>query len=181
MRRGNSFKTRGAKLAALWLLLLLLAAVSSPVIFSKASEEMNFSRAIEAPSLSHCFGTDSLGRDLFARLMRGASVSLGVSIGAALLAIFIGIWFGAIAGYYGGLVDRLMMGFVDVMLCFPFFFLVLAVIAVLGPSVLNILWIIGITGWMGTARLVRAEILSLKEREFVLAARALGANDLWII
>jgi peptide/nickel transport system permease protein len=97
------------------------------------------------------------------------------------IATFIGILVGATAGYYGRWVDGLIMRFVDLMLCFPTFFLILAVIAFLEPSIWNIMVVIGITGWMGVARLVRAEFLSLKEREFALSARALGASDLRII
>jgi len=142
---------------------------------------MNFSQLLEAPSLAHWFGTDALGRDLLTRIFYGAGVSLGVAVLAVGLALFIGIWAGAVAGYYGGTCDRLLMTAVDIMLCFPTFFLILAVIAILGPSLMNVMIIIGATSWMGVARLVRAEILSLKEREFILAARALGAGSTRII
>jgi peptide/nickel transport system permease protein len=97
------------------------------------------------------------------------------------LATLIGVLVGATAGYYGGWVDLVLMRFVDLMLCFPSFFLILAVIALLEPSIWNIMVVIGVTGWMGVARLVRAEFLSLKEREFVVAARALGASDARLI
>ena len=97
------------------------------------------------------------------------------------IAVAIGTFLGAVAGYYGGWVDGLIMRFVDIMLCFPAFFLILAVVALLEPSIWNIMVVIGLTSWMGVARLVRAEFLSLKEREFVLAARSQGASDLRII
>ena len=97
------------------------------------------------------------------------------------IAVAIGTLLGAVAGYYGGWVDGLIMRFVDIMLCFPAFFLILAVVALLEPSIWNIMVVIGLTSWMGVARLVRAEFLSLKEREFVLAARSQGASDLRII
>jgi len=136
---------------------------------------------LEGPSPAHPFGTDTLGRDVFSRMIWGARISLKVGFVAVGLATLIGIFFGAVSGYYGGWVDAVVMRFVDLMLCFPAFFLILAVIAILEPSIWNIMIVIGVTGWMGVARLVRAEFLTLKSREFVLAARALGASDRRII
>ena len=130
-----------------------------------------------APSAEHWLGTDPLGRDVLSRIIYGAQVSLKVGFVAVGLATCIGLMVGALAGFYGGWVDLVLMRFVDLMLCFPSFFLILAVIAVLEPSIWNIMVVIGLTGWMGVARLVRAEFLSLREREFVVAARALGASD----
>jgi peptide/nickel transport system permease protein len=95
--------------------------------------------------------------------------------------MIIGLFLGSIAGYYGGMIDSVVMRFVDIMLCFPTFFLILAVIAVLEPSIFNIMIVIGATSWMGVARLVRAEVLTLKERDFVAASRVMGASDAWII
>lgn len=132
---------------------------------------------LEPPSTAHLFGTDPLGRDVFSRVLYGAQISLKVGFVAVGLATLIGLLVGAVAGYYGGWVDSVLMRFVDLMLCFPTFFLILAVIAILEPSIWNIMVIIGLTSWMGVSRLVRAEFLSLKEREFVQAARALGAGD----
>jgi peptide/nickel transport system permease protein len=129
------------------------------------------------PSPEHWLGTDPLGRDVLSRIIFGSQVSLKVGFVAVGLATCIGIIVGALAGYYGGWVDLVLMRFVDLMLCFPSFFLILAVIALLEPSIWNIMVVIGVTGWMGVARLVRAEFLSLKERDFVEAARALGASD----
>jgi len=132
---------------------------------------------LEGPSRAHPFGTDPLGRDVLSRMIWGSRISLKVGFVAVGLATLIGIFFGAVSGYYGGWVDAAVMRFVDLMLCFPAFFLILAVIAILEPSIWNIMIVIGVTGWMGVARLVRAEFLTLKSREFVLAARALGASD----
>ena len=114
-------------------------------------------------------------------MIYGARISLLVGFVAVGLATLIGVLVGALAGYYGGVVDAVLMRLVDLMLCFPTLFLILAVIAVLGPSIWNIMVVIGVTGWMGVARLVRAEFLSLREREFVVAARALGASDARLI
>jgi peptide/nickel transport system permease protein len=111
----------------------------------------------------------------------GARISLKVGFVATGLAILVGTFLGALSGYYGGWIDSVIMRFVDIMLCFPTFFLILAVIALLEPSIWNIMIIIGLTGWMGVTRLVRADFISLRERDFVQAARAIGAGDARII
>ncbi len=129
------------------------------------------------PSVEHWLGTDSLGRDLASRLIYGGRISLSIGFIAMGIAVFLGLILGACAGFYGKLIDTLIMRFVDIMLCFPTFFLILTVAAVLEPSIFNIMVIIGLTSWMGTARLIRGEILSLKEREFIQAETALGASD----
>ena len=133
------------------------------------------------PSADHWLGTDQLGRDVLSRMIWGSQISLKVGFVSTGIAILIGTLMGAVAGYYGRWVDAVIMRFVDIMLCFPTFFLILAVIAVLEPSIWNIMVIIGATGWMGITRLVRADFISLKERDFVQAARAIGANDFRII
>ena len=133
------------------------------------------------PSGVHPFGTDPLGRDVFSRMIWGAGISLKVGFVATGIAILIGTILGALAGYYGRWVDAVIMRFVDIMLCFPTFFLILAVIAILEPSIWNIMIVIGLTGWMGVTRLVRADFIALKERDFVQAARAIGAGDFRII
>ena len=133
------------------------------------------------PSAQHWLGTDPLGRDVLSRIIYGSRVSLKVGFVAVGLATLVGLMIGSLAGFYGGWVDQVLMRLVDLMLCFPSFFLILAVIALLEPSIWNIMAVIGLTGWMGVARLVRAEFLSLREREFVVAARALGASDLRLI
>ncbi len=166
--------------ALFWLAVLFAAALSAPFL-AESSRHMDFARVLEAPSFRHFFGTDSLGRDVFLRLVSGSGVSLGVGVGAVALSLVTGVVLGSIAAYYGGIVDRSLMGLVDTLLCFPVFFLILAVIAVLGPSMLHIIVIIGLTSWMGAARLVRAEVLTLREREFVQASRVLGASDAWIL
>ncbi len=135
----------------------------------------------------YLLGTDELGRDVFARMLQGSFVSLSIGFVAVGIAMTIGVALGGIAGYYGtarflGLsVDNLIMRFTDVMLCFPTFFLILTVVALLPPSIYNIMIVIGITGWMATARFVRAEFLSLKEQDFVLAAKAMGIPERRII
>jgi len=157
--------------------LALLAPLLSP--FDPAHIEQ--AELLAPPSLRHPLGTDSLGRDLLSRMFYGARISLSVGLVAVGIATLLGIMLGSVAGFYGGFWDALIMRFVDVMLCFPAFFLILAVVAVFEPSIFNIMCIIGLTSWMGPARLVRAEILSLKEREFIQAAVALGASNARII
>ncbi|MBI5584835.1 MAG: ABC transporter permease [Deltaproteobacteria bacterium] len=163
--------------------LIFLVALGAGVLSPYDSGKTNISAKLQAPSGNHWLGTDQLGRDVFSRMLFGSRISLTVGFIAVALSIVIGILVGALAGYYGSWVDAWLMRFVDVMLCFPSFFLMLTIIALLGPSIWNVMIIIGLTSWMGTARFVRAEFLTLRQRDFVLAARALGANDgriIWV-
>lgn len=160
---------------------LFVIAVLAPRISPYDPALINLDQILSPPSAKHWLGTDQLGRDVFSRMIWGSRISLLVGFVAIGIATFIGALLGSMAGYYGGWIDNLIMRFVDIMLCFPTFFLILAVIAVLEPSIWNIMIVIGVTGWMGVARLVRAEFLSLKDREFVLSARAVGASDFRII
>lgn len=165
--------------AAIVLGMFVLAAIA-PLV-SGDPGVIDIGRRLQSPSWSHPLGTDDLGRDVLVRILYGARISLLVGFVAVGIATFIGILVGALAGFYGRWVDAVIMRFVDIMLCFPSFFLILAVIAFLEPSIWNIMIIIGLTSWMGVARLVRAEFLSLRERDFVVAVRALGARDARII
>jgi len=151
------------------------------LVSSHDPNRIDILKILEPPSAAHPLGTDDLGRDVLARMLHGARISLSVGFVAESIAIGIGLVVGLLAGYYGGKVDSLLMRFVDIMLCFPTFFLILAVIAFIGPSIWNIMFIIGVTGWMGVARLVRAETLALTERDFVAAARAQGAGTARIL
>jgi peptide/nickel transport system permease protein len=136
---------------------------------------------LNPPSLQHYLGTDQLGRDVFSRMLYGAKISLSVGLVAVAISVLLGVLVGALAGYYGRWIDSLLMRLVDTMLCFPSFFLILTVVALLGPNIMNIMVVIGVTSWMGTARFVRAEFLSLRERDFTQAAKALGVKDSRII
>lgn len=170
-------KNKVAILAAIFIAVIFLTAVLAPLIAPYNPYQINVYKVLEPPSAEHIFGTDELGRDVFSRIVYGARVSLKVGFIAMGIAIIIGTILGAIAGYYGGFIDTLIMRTVDVMLAFPTLFLILATVAVLEPSVYIIMVVIGLTGWMDVARLVRAEVLSIKEREFILAARAIGASS----
>ncbi len=173
-------RNRMAMLGAALVALMCLLALAAP-LFGIDPGAIDISARLQPPGPGHLLGTDDLGRDVLVRLCYGARISLLVGFVAVGIATAIGIVLGALAGYYGGMWDAVIMRFVDIMLCFPSFFLILAVIAFLEPSIWNIMIIIGLTGWMGVARLVRAEFLSLRNREFVLAARVLGASDLRVI
>ena len=165
------------------LVVLALFAVSllAPWIAPYDPNAIDLTQVLAGPSAAHPFGTDQLGRDVLSRMIWGARISLKVGFVATGIAILIGAILGAVSGYYGRWVDAVIMRFVDVMLCFPTFFLILAVIAILEPSIWNIMIVIGLTSWTGITRLVRADFISLKERDFVLAARVIGAGDLRII
>jgi len=162
-------------------LLLLFVSLLAPWLAPYDPGQIDLTNVLASPSFKHLFGTDQLGRDVLSRMIWGARISLKVGFVATGVAIIIGTILGALSGYYGGWVDSVIMRFVDIMLCFPTFFLILAVIAFLEPSIWNIMIIIGLTGWMGVTRLVRADFISLRERDFVKAARAIGAGDLRII
>lgn len=143
--------------------------------------EYNLLESLEAPSAVHWFGTDDSGRDILSRMIHGARISLSVGFVAVGIALVIGIWLGALAGYFGGWVDALISRIIEVLLTIPTFFLIIAIIAFLPPSIYNIMVVIGLTGWTGVARFVRAEFFKLKNLDFVLASRALGASDTRII
>ncbi len=160
---------------------ILLLAFLAPIIAPFDPDAINVKAILLAPSANHWMGTDGLGRDVFSRMLFGAQISLLVGFVAVGIATAIGIVLGAIAGFYRGWVDVVIMRLVDVMLSIPTFFLILAVIAFLTPSIWNIMIVIGLTSWMGVTRLVRAEFLSLREREFVLSAQTLGAKNLRLI
>ncbi len=162
-------------------LCLALLAVLAPLIAPWDPNRPNMKQILEPPSRAHPLGTDNLGRDVFSRMLYGAQVSLAVGFVSVGIATLIGIVLGAVAGYNGGLVDATVMRLVDLMLVFPRFFLLLAVLAFLTPSIWTIMAVIGLTGWMGVTRLVRAEFLSLKEREFVVWSQSIGASGLRIV
>ena len=178
----NRFRRNRLALAGgVVVLALFLLSFLAPLVTPYDPSHLDAWHVLLPPSARHWFGTDELGRDVFTRVIYGSRVSLKVGFVAVGLALLIGTSVGLVAGFYGGWADSILMRLVDIMLCFPTFFLILAVIAMLEPSIWYIMIIIGLTGWMGVARLVRAEVLTLREREFVLAARGLGASDFRII
>jgi peptide/nickel transport system permease protein len=160
---------------------VVLSALLAPWIAPYDPAMINVHNILLPPSWVHWFGTDTLGRDVLSRMLYGARVSLAVGFVAVGISLLIGICLGAIAGHYGGKIDTLLMRITDMVLCFPTFFLILAVIAFLEPSIWNIMIVIGLTSWMGVTRLVRAEFLSLRKREFIMAAESLGVSSFQMI
>ena len=163
--------------------MMALVAIFAPLVASHNPLAMDLSpeARLQGPSIEHFFGTDSLGRDVFSRMVYGARISLSVGFIAVFISLIIGIFFGGVSGYYGGWVDGIIMRLVEIMYCFPTFFLIMMVIAFLGPSIVNVMVVIGLTSWAGLCRLVRAEFLTLRERDFVYSARVQGVPDMRII
>jgi ABC-type dipeptide/oligopeptide/nickel transport system permease subunit len=160
---------------------LCLVAIFAPLLAKEHYTEANFDQPFLKPSLDHPFGTDNLGRDMLSRIIWGARVSLGVAIIAQLLTLAIGLPIGAVAGYLGGRWDTTIMRGVDVMYAFPRLLFVLLLMVVLGPGLMSIFIAIGVTGWVTESRLLRAQFLSLKERDFIRAARVSGTGGLSIV
>jgi len=160
---------------------VFLLAMFAPLIAPYDPDNINVKAILLGPSWQHWMGTDGLGRDVLSRMLYGGRISLLVGLVAVGISTAIGILLGALAGYYRGWIDTFIMRLVDVMLSIPSFFLILAVIAFLTPSIVNVMIVIGLTSWMGVTRLVRAEFLSLTGREFVMASRTLGAKDARLI
>jgi peptide/nickel transport system permease protein len=160
--------------------ILFLAAIFAQIIAPYDPDEIVESETLP-PSFKHLFGTDDLGRDIFSRALYGARISLTVGFVAVAIAVVIGTIIGAITGYYGGLIDSFLMRLVDIMLAFPSIFLILAIQAMLTPNIYNVMVVIGLTSWMGVARLVRGEFLRIRELQYVEAARAIGCSNLRII
>ena len=156
-------------------ILAVVVAIIGPLLtpFDPASQELPLRLA--GPTGSHLFGLDELGRDIFARVLAGARISLLVGLVVVSVSSTIGIFFGAVAGYFGGRVDEIISRVIDILLAFPGLLLAIALVAVLGPSLANVILALSLIGWVGYARLVRGQVLRAREFEFVQAARALGA------
>jgi peptide/nickel transport system permease protein len=175
---------RQSKLALLGvavLAVLVLVSIFASSIAPYAENEIDLFNITAQPSPEHRLGTDELGRDELSRLMYGGRISLSVGVGAALISAVIGIIVGAVSGYYGGWVDTILMRLVDLMLAFPAIFLLLILFAMYGSSVLSVVIFLGAFSWMWLARVIRGEFMSLKQRDFVEAARAIGVPDGTII
>ena len=174
-------KNRLAVIGGTLVALVFVLSIFAPLIAPYNPSMIDIKNILVGPSFSHWLGTDDLGRDVLSRMIWGGRISLEVGFVAVGIATIIGIVLGSLAGFYGGWIDSLLMRAVDIMLSIPTIFLIIAVIAILEPSIINIMIIIGLTSWMEPARLIRAEFIALKEREFVIAAHALGATDRRII
>lgn len=174
-------KNKLAMFSIVVLTIFIIASILASSLAPYAIDEIDLDNIESPPSKEHYLGTDDLGRDVYSRILHGGRVSLTVGITASIMQITIGVTLGAIAGYFGGIVDSIIMRIVDVIMCFPFFIIAIAMAAVVGPSMTNIIIIVGILYWTRVARIVRAEVLSLKEREFIEAAKAFGLSSFEII
>jgi oligopeptide transport system permease protein len=160
----------------LTVVLLCLVAIFADWLAPYPYTKPNFGRIYEFPSREFPFGTDQLGRDVFSRMIYGARVSMLVGLGAQVIVVALGVPIGVVSGYMGGRVDLLLTRFIDVMYAFPRLLFVILVMSMLGAGLMNIFIALGLTGWVGIARQTRAQVLAIKEREFVEGARALGAR-----
>lgn len=164
-------------------ILVILAVVSfiGPFFINQDISSVDLFNISASPNSEHLLGTDELGRDVLIRLLHGGRVSLMVGIFATMIQVTIGVILGLAAGYFGGVVDSIIMRIVDIIMCFPFFIVAIALAAVVGPSVTNLIIIIAILSWTDIARIVRAEVMSIKERDFIMASKAIGFNNIEII
>jgi ABC-type dipeptide/oligopeptide/nickel transport system permease subunit len=172
---------RSGLVGVILVVVVLLAGALAPLLTPYQPNEIQMEEALQPPSAAHWLGTDTFGRDIACRLLYGARFSLEVSVLSRIIAIIIGTLFGLCAGYFGGKLDNLIMRLADVTLAFPGLLLLIAVMAAVGPSMVALFIALGVVGWANVARLVRAQVLSLKEREFVLAVRSLGARHAKVI
>ncbi|MGA7673361.1 MAG: ABC transporter permease [Nitrolancea sp.] len=170
-------RTRNLVIGFCMLLVLLLIALLAPVIAPYDPIEQDYSATQQAPSLSHPFGTDNFGRDIFSRVLYGTRIDLRVGVISTIPPFIIGILLGSLAAYYAGWIDIFVMRLVDTVQAFPFIVLIIAIVAVLGPGLTNMYFAVAAVAWIVYARLIRSEILSEKKREYVIAARAMGGSD----
>lgn len=174
-------RNRAAIVGGIIVLLFVVIALLAPLIAPYAPNEGDLTKRLKPPSGEHLLGTDPLGRDLLSRVIYGARISLQIQIVSVSIALVMGTLLGMIGGYYGGRLDHLLMRLIDILLAFPGIFLAISIIAVLGPGLTNLMLAAGIYSIPQFARIVRGSILSLKEKEFIEAARAVGENDLNIL
>lgn len=170
-----------AMVSAVILLVIILLAIFQPIFSPYEYDQTDYFAINQGPSAAHLFGTDELGRDIFTRCWMGARVSLSIALVVALLSGTIGILYGGVAGYFGGLADNVMMRFCELIASIPQMLWVVLLILVMEPGVFPIIIAIGATGWIGMARLFRGQVFSLKESEYVMASRTMGAGSMWII
>lgn len=175
-------RSKAVLIGGIIVLAVVLAAILAPLLSTHDPYEMNVKeRLLDPLEGGHLLGTDQFGRDLYTRILYGAQVSLEVGIVSVSLALVIGVTLGLISGYYGGWIDTVIMRFVDIVLSFPVLLLAIAFVAALGPGIENVIIALALVYWTSYARLVRATVLSIKEEEYVQAARTIGSSDFRII
>ena len=171
------FSTFPGRVGGAIILLMTIVALAAPLIAPYEPNEMNIPNRLSPPSTEHFFGTDETGRDVFSRVLYGSRISLRVGLIAVSISLTLGGIFGMLAGFYGGWTDTLIMRLIDILLAFPGFLLALAIIAMLGPSLINAMIAVGIGSAPGFARLLRGSVLSVKQQDYVMAARVVGASN----
>ena len=176
-RRRKFFSNIPAVIGLTIIFILVMLAAFAPVITSYSPEETDLLNMRSSPSKEHILGTDDLGRDIFTRIVYGGRISILVGLASMLLQMTIGVSLGAIAGYFGGWIDQVIMRIVDMIMSFPFFAIAIALASVMGKGIANLIFIIGILMWPGIARLIRAEVLIAKESDYVKAAQAMGLGS----
>ncbi|MBP2242439.1 dipeptide transport system permease protein [Cytobacillus eiseniae] len=174
-------KNRLAMAGLIFLILLIFMAIFGPLISPHSVEEQRLANQNMPPSSEHWFGTDELGRDVFSRTWLGARISLFVGAVAALIDFIIGVIYGGVAGYKGGKTDHLMMRFVEILYGLPYLLVVILISVVMGPGLFTIIFALSVTGWVGMARIVRGQVLQIKNYEFVLASKTFGTKTSRII
>lgn len=172
---------RLAVIGAVILLTLTLASGLATILAPYDPNEVNLTKISHSPDRDNWLGTDRVGRDILSRVLYGGRISLSVGFVAVAIYLIIGFVLGALAGYLGGVADNLIMRFTEIIMCFPTFVLILILVGMLGPNILNVMLVIGLFGWTGIARLVRGQVLQLRELDFVLAARAIGCDKWYVL
>ncbi|WP_407396974.1 ABC transporter permease [Anaerovibrio sp.] len=170
-------KDKAAMLGMGFILLMMLSAIIIPMVSNISYADQDLSQTNLPPSMEHFFGTDNLGRDMFIRVLYGARISLSIGVVASLINLFIGVIYGGISGFIGGRTDRIMMNIVDILYSVPTLLYVILLMVVFKPGLLNIYIALGISYWLQMARIVRGEVLKIKEQEFVLASSSMGASS----
>lgn len=163
------------------LLIFVIVSVFAPLFTKYDTDKIDLESITMPPSEEHYLGTDEFGRDVFTRLLYGGRISLFVGTISTLIQLVIGVTLGVIAGYYGGLIESIIMRIVDIIMCFPFFVIAISMAAIIGPNIWNVIFIIGILSWTGIARIVRAEVLYIKKKEYVDSSIILGFGDFKIL
>ena len=179
--RKKFFQNKMAVLGLIVIILFVILSVFAPFFTKLDPNQTDLLNIRGCPNAEHILGTDDLGRDIFTRLLYGGRISIAVGVISMALQLAIGVTVGTLAGYFGGILDKIVMRIVEVIMCFPFFVIAIALASVLGGSMTNLVLIIGMLMWPGIARIVRSQVLVIKENEFIMGARALGLNWLEII
>lgn len=165
---------------AMIILALMIIAILAPYITPYDPVELDLENRLTSPDKNHLMGTDNLGRDVLSRIMCGARVSLGMASVVVVIVMLLGLAMGTTAGYFGGVIDGIIMRLVDILLAFPNIILALVIAGILGPSLTNVMIALAVVWWVGYARIIRGSVLSVKEKEYVEAARAMGCTDSYI-